>query len=218
MSLNVFKDVDDKDLDRNSQFEYVNKTVHVIDSVIMKGYFSVIQSVAKLFKFDFYYWKKIYICIKYCVLILQHFPSKSEIQEVYSTSNYTKMSLDELQSSSTFVSKKTIADIFLQRIRIHLFSQKKKNSSDSTFVIIFFSGRLILYFNLLSQLNWTQLIRSLTTVDVSGKSIQVYFHNNLTEALQEMRKFAREDSMGLNNALMGLYAHKLYNEVINTYM
>ncbi|XP_020300189.1 neprilysin-2-like isoform X3 [Pseudomyrmex gracilis] len=134
MSLNVFKDVDDKDLDRNSQFEYVNKTVHVIDSVIMKGYFS-------------------------------HFPSKSEIQEVYSTSNYTKMSLDELQSSSTF-------------------------------------------------LNWTQLIRSLTTVDVSGKSIQVYFHNNLTEALQEMRKFAREDSMGLNNALMGLYAHKLYNEMV----
>lgn len=39
------------------------------------------------------------------IFILQHFPSKSEIREAYVLNNYSKVSLDELQSSSTFVSK-----------------------------------------------------------------------------------------------------------------
>lgn len=38
-------------------------------------------------------------------MTLQDFPSKSEIREAYVMKNYSKISLDELQSNSIFVSK-----------------------------------------------------------------------------------------------------------------
>lgn len=44
ISLDVFKSINDRYLDRSLQFEHINKTVRVIDSVILRGYFSVIQS------------------------------------------------------------------------------------------------------------------------------------------------------------------------------
>lgn len=41
--LNIFKGLNDSYLEQNEQSEYIQKTVHVIDSVIMQGYFSVIK-------------------------------------------------------------------------------------------------------------------------------------------------------------------------------
>ncbi|KAM0728001.1 Endothelin-converting enzyme 2 [Formica fusca] len=96
-----------------------------------------------------------------------HFPSKSEIREAYVLNNYSKVSLDELQSSSTFV-------------------------------------------------NWTQLIRSLTGMDMitSEANIQIYFYTALIKGLRELEKFSKEDPAGLNNAILGLYAHNLYQELV----
>lgn len=41
--LNVFKGLNDSYLEQNEQAEYIEKTVHVIDSIIMQEYFSVIE-------------------------------------------------------------------------------------------------------------------------------------------------------------------------------
>ncbi|KYQ56391.1 Endothelin-converting enzyme 2 [Trachymyrmex zeteki] len=133
--LNVFKDLNDSYLEWNIQSEYIEKTVHVIDSVIMQEYFS-------------------------------NFPSKSEIREAYLMNDYSKVSLEELQSSSTFV-------------------------------------------------NWAQLIHSLTGVNVeSNEIIQVYFHAALTKGLRKLEEYAEKDPMSLNNAIMALYANKLYHELV----
>lgn len=52
--------------------------------------------------FDNYF----YLLIKcYFTLIPQNFPSKSEIREAYLMNNYSKISLEELQNSSAFVSE-----------------------------------------------------------------------------------------------------------------
>lgn len=66
-------------------------------------------------------------------------------------------------------------------------------------------------------MNWTQLIRSLTEMDMitSEANIQIYFYTALIKGLRGLEKFSKEDPIGLNNAILGLYAHKLYQEVIN---
>lgn len=41
--LKVFKGLNDSYLKQNEQSEYIEKTIHVIDSIIMQEYFSVIK-------------------------------------------------------------------------------------------------------------------------------------------------------------------------------
>ncbi|XP_050461245.1 neprilysin-2-like [Cataglyphis hispanica] len=96
-----------------------------------------------------------------------YFPSKSDVREAHVMNNYSRVSLDELQSSSTFV-------------------------------------------------NWTQLIRSLTEMDMitSEANIQIYFYTALIKGLRGLEKFSKDDPIGLNNAILGLYAHKLYQELV----
>lgn len=79
--------------------------------------------------------------------------------------------------------------------------------------MIYFSD----FLSFLLQVNWTQLIRSLTGMYIitSEANIQIYFHSALVKGLQILEKFSKEDPVGLNNAIIGLYAHKLYHEVIN---
>ncbi|KYN44453.1 Endothelin-converting enzyme 2 [Trachymyrmex septentrionalis] len=133
--LNVFKGLNDSDLEWSIQSENIEKTVHVIDSVVMQEYFS-------------------------------NFPSKSEVREAYLMNDYSKVSLEDLQSSSTFV-------------------------------------------------NWAQLIHLLTGVHVeSNEIIQVYFHAALTKGLRKLEKYSKKNSMSLNNAIMALYANKLYHELV----
>ncbi|XP_011877725.1 PREDICTED: endothelin-converting enzyme 1-like [Vollenhovia emeryi] len=133
--LNVFKGANDSFLERSEQSEYIEKTVHVIDSVIMQEYFS-------------------------------NFPSKSERQEAYLMNEYSSVSLEELQSNSTFI-------------------------------------------------NWMQLINSLTRLFIiSSENVQVYFHTALTKGLRRLEEYSKEDPMGFNNAIMGLYAHRLYHELV----
>lgn len=49
---------------------------------------------------------------------------------------------------------------------------------------------------------------------ITSEDIQVYFHAALIKGLRRLEEYAKNDSMGLNNAIMGLYAHRLYHEVI----
>ncbi|XP_029164653.1 endothelin-converting enzyme 2-like [Nylanderia fulva] len=130
--LNVFKSLNDSYL----ELENIEKTIHVINTVLIQGFFS-------------------------------HFPSKSEIREAYVMNNYSKISLEELQSKSKFV-------------------------------------------------NWSQLICSLTEMDMitSVANIQVYFYTELIKGLRRLEEFSKEDPIGLNNAIIGLYAHKLYHELV----
>ncbi|KAG5326857.1 MMEL1 protein, partial [Acromyrmex heyeri] len=135
--LNVFKGLNNSDLEWSIQSENIENTVHVIESV-MQEYFS-------------------------------NFPSKSEVREAYLMNDYSKISLEDLQSSSTFV-------------------------------------------------NWAQLIHLLTGVHVeSNEIIQVYFHAALTKGLRKLEKYAKTNSMNLNNAIMALYANKLYHEIKKTF-
>ncbi|XP_012525662.1 neprilysin-1 [Monomorium pharaonis] len=130
--LNVFKELN---LEWNIQSEYIEKTVYVIESVIMQEYFS-------------------------------NFPSKSEMREAYLMNDYSKVTLEDLQNNSTFI-------------------------------------------------NWAQLIHLLTGLDmITNASIQVYFYPALTKGLYKLEKYAQEDPIGLNNAIMGLYAHRLYQELV----
>ncbi|XP_077262705.1 endothelin-converting enzyme 2 isoform X1 [Temnothorax americanus] len=132
--LNVFKGLNASYSEQNES-EYIEKTVDVIDSIIMQEYFS-------------------------------NFPSKSEVREAYLMNNYSKVSLEELQSNSNLV-------------------------------------------------NWAQLIPSLTGLDMNtSESIQVYFYTALTKGLRKLEEYAKKDPMGLNNAIMGLYAHRLYRELV----
>lgn len=49
----------------------------------------------------------------------------------------------------------------------------------------------------------------------SVANIQVYFYTTLIKGLLKLEEFSKEDPIGLNNAIIGLYAHKLYHEVTN---
>ncbi|CAG5095794.1 Similar to nep-1: Neprilysin-1 (Caenorhabditis elegans), partial [Cotesia congregata] len=64
-------------------------------------------------------------------------------------------------------------------------------------------------------LNWTQLI--LTTTGMTLKSddkIQIYFKDNLFRILNTLEQFSTMHLRELNNAILGLYARNLYNELV----
>ncbi|XP_011156691.2 endothelin-converting enzyme 2 isoform X1 [Solenopsis invicta] len=63
--------------------------------------------------------------------------------------------------------------------------------------------------------NWAELIRLLTGMNMMiNESIQVYFHAALTKGLHRLEEYAKKNPMDFNNAIMGLYAHKLYHELV----
>lgn len=51
---------------------------------------------------------------------------------------------------------------------------------------------------------------------ITSEGLQIYFQDALIKGLRKLEEFGKEDAMSLNNAIMGLYAHKLYQEVIDT--
>jgi len=51
---------------------------------------------------------------------------------------------------------------------------------------------------------------------ITTEPIQVYFYIELIKGLHNLEEYAKKDPMGLNNAIMALYAHKLYHEVTCT--
>ncbi|XP_014481809.1 PREDICTED: uncharacterized protein LOC106748107 [Dinoponera quadriceps] len=134
----VFKDFNDSYLTLDLQSQYIEKTVHDVDSIIMRGYFS-------------------------------YFPSKDKIQEVYARNIYDKISLKGLHSS---------------------------------------------------LVNWTQLVHSLLGADmieansINDNDLHIYLYGGLMKGLHELKQFAKQDPMSLNNAIMALYAHKLYRELV----
>nr|XP_012225025.1 PREDICTED: endothelin-converting enzyme 1-like isoform X2 [Linepithema humile] len=131
--LKVFENLNDTNL----ELERINKTINVIDSVIMQGYFS-------------------------------HFPSKSDARKAYLENNYTSISLKKLH--------------------------EKDNSA---------------------FINWTLLIESLTNTDkIINKDIQVYFLDSMVKGLQKLKESAERNCTNLHNAIMALYARKLYQELV----
>ncbi|XP_074095408.1 membrane metallo-endopeptidase-like 1 isoform X2 [Cotesia typhae] len=67
----------------------------------------------------------------------------------------------------------------------------------------------------LNLLNWTQLISSTTGMTLkSDDKIQIYFKENLFRVLNTLEQFSRMHLRELNNALLGLYARNLYNELV----
>ncbi|RLU21087.1 hypothetical protein DMN91_007703, partial [Ooceraea biroi] len=129
--LNIFKNVNGNYLEWHTQLEYIENTVHTIDSIIMQEYFS-------------------------------QFPSKNEIREKYSMNGYSKITLEELENKCAFI-------------------------------------------------NWTQLINSLGINEINDN---IYIHTALIESLLKLEEFSMKEPMSLNNAIMGLYAHKLYRELV----
>lgn len=53
---------------------------------------------------------------------------------------------------------------------------------------------------------------------ISNNDLHIYLYDPLMKGLSELEKFADKDPIRLNNAIMALYAHKLYHEVINNYV
>ncbi|KAK1116663.1 hypothetical protein K0M31_018204 [Melipona bicolor] len=63
--------------------------------------------------------------------------------------------------------------------------------------------------------NWTQLIFLLTNELVHPETkVQVYFYDALEKGLRSLEKFGQENPMLLHNALLGLYARNLYQELV----
>lgn len=50
---------------------------------------------------------------------------------------------------------------------------------------------------------------------ILNNDLHIYLYEELMNGLSELEKFAEKDPMSLNNAIMALYAHKLYREVMN---
>lgn len=66
------------------------------------------------------------------------------------------------------------------------------------------------------QINWTELIHTITGVQLTPNTeLQVYFEDQLIRALKSLEKF--HELYELNNALLGLYAKNLYEQVNNLY-
>ncbi|KAH0554081.1 neprilysin-like [Cotesia glomerata] len=64
-------------------------------------------------------------------------------------------------------------------------------------------------------LNWTQLISITTGMTLkSDDKIQIYFKDNLFRILNILEQFSTMHLRELNNALLGLYARNLYNELV----
>ncbi|XP_076291166.1 endothelin-converting enzyme 1 [Lasioglossum baleicum] len=64
-------------------------------------------------------------------------------------------------------------------------------------------------------INWLQLIKLLTGADIAPEvSVQVYFHKALNKGLKNLEEFGSKRPKELNNALLGLYAQTLYQQLI----
>ncbi|XP_076763845.1 endothelin-converting enzyme 1 [Xylocopa sonorina] len=64
-------------------------------------------------------------------------------------------------------------------------------------------------------INWTQLIKSLTREWIQPNiTVQVYFSDALTKGMESLYDFADRFPRNLHNALLGLYANKLYHEFV----
>ncbi|XP_035736197.1 neprilysin-2-like isoform X3 [Vespa mandarinia] len=94
------------------------------------------------------------------------FPSENEIRKAYLMKNYTEVSIDELNKTTTFI-------------------------------------------------NWYNLTTSLISKNVNTK-FQVYFYEELVKGLQNLEAFWKNEPMYFHNAILSLYAQKLYHELIIT--
>ncbi|XP_043285626.1 endothelin-converting enzyme 1-like [Venturia canescens] len=66
-------------------------------------------------------------------------------------------------------------------------------------------------------INWVHLIKKLTGFDLGPNSeLQVYHKVELTRALRRLDELAREHDRRLHNALLGLYAQNLYQNLVAT--
>ncbi|XP_046815217.1 neprilysin-2-like isoform X3 [Vespa crabro] len=94
------------------------------------------------------------------------FPSENEIRKAYLMKNYTEVSIDELNKTTTFI-------------------------------------------------NWYNLTTSLISKNVNAK-FQVYFYEELVKGLQNLETFWKNEPMYFHNAILSLYAQKLYHDLIIT--
>ncbi|XP_076243957.1 endothelin-converting enzyme homolog [Calliopsis andreniformis] len=63
--------------------------------------------------------------------------------------------------------------------------------------------------------NWTSLFYSLVKTKVGPDThVQVYFYDALVQGLKSLEGVREKSPMQLNNALLGLYAHDLYRELV----
>ncbi|KAK2580040.1 hypothetical protein KPH14_012326 [Odynerus spinipes] len=94
------------------------------------------------------------------------FPSQYEIRQAYLMKNYSRVSLEQLNKTTTFI-------------------------------------------------NWYQLMFLLTTNNVlHDANMQVYFYDQLVKGLQHLENFWKEKPIDFHNAVLGLYAQKLYHELV----
>ncbi|XP_076634122.1 endothelin-converting enzyme 1 isoform X2 [Colletes latitarsis] len=64
-------------------------------------------------------------------------------------------------------------------------------------------------------IDWTRLIFMLTKEKIQPEvNVQVYFYDALVQGLKNLEAFEAKDAIGLNNALLGLYAHDVYHKVV----
>ncbi|XP_047346235.1 neprilysin-2-like isoform X2 [Vespa velutina] len=94
------------------------------------------------------------------------FPSENEIRKAYLMKNYTEVSIDELNKTTTFI-------------------------------------------------NWYNLTTSLISKNINAK-FQVYFYEELVKGLQNLEAFWKNEPMYFHNAILSLYAQRLYHELIIT--
>ncbi|XP_076634121.1 endothelin-converting enzyme 1 isoform X1 [Colletes latitarsis] len=64
-------------------------------------------------------------------------------------------------------------------------------------------------------IDWTRLIFMLTKEKIQPEvNVQVYFYDALVQGLKNLEAFEAKDAIGLNNALLGLYAHDVYHKFV----
>ncbi|XP_076648540.1 neprilysin isoform X2 [Halictus rubicundus] len=64
-------------------------------------------------------------------------------------------------------------------------------------------------------INWPQLIKYLTKYNIEPEVyVQVYFYDALIKGLKNLEEFGSKSPIELNNALLGLYAQTLYQQLI----
>ncbi|XP_012225027.2 neprilysin-2-like isoform X2 [Linepithema humile] len=98
---------------------------------------------------------------------------------------------------SNFSSENNNKEVYLINHYKRINLTELKNENNNTFV------------------NWTQLIDLLLeTNNETNKDIQVYFHKELSKGSQSLANFSKTNCTGLNNAIMALYARKLYQELV----
>ncbi|XP_014608416.1 PREDICTED: neprilysin-2-like isoform X1 [Polistes canadensis] len=63
-------------------------------------------------------------------------------------------------------------------------------------------------------INWYNLIYSLTSKKINDTKFQVYFYKEMIQGLQNLEIFWKKQPKEFHNAVLGLYAHKLYQDLI----